>query len=110
MSNGDHPIERRTKQKPYSGDDKRLCPYQGCDKPTEAADKAVKKVFNILGVDVDDPKQVEQFREGLRFGESLHAMANKSMMTVVVVVSAALVGATFIGLAVKLKIFITGAN
>ena len=110
MHNSKHPVERRVEDKLYPGPDKRLCPYQGCDKPNEAADKAVKKVFSILGVDVDDAKDVEHFREGLRFGESLHKMANKSMMTIVVVVSAALVTATFIGLAVKLKLFINGGG
>ena len=34
------------------------------------ADKSVKKVFAILGVDIDDPQQVEEFREDLRFGKS----------------------------------------
>ena len=34
-----------------------------CPHVAEAADTAVKKVFAILGVDVDVPKEVEQFRE-----------------------------------------------
>jgi hypothetical protein len=34
----------------------------------EAADRAVKKVFAILGVNIDEPKEVEDFREDLRFG------------------------------------------
>ena len=39
-----------------------------CDNPTcqDAADRAVKKVFAILGVDVDKPESVEEFREDLR--------------------------------------------
>ena len=110
MHNSDHPVERRTRDVLYHGPEKRLCPFEGCSKPDQAAHSAVKQVFNILGVDVDDPKQVEQFREGLRFGESLHKMANRSMMTIVVVVSAALVGATFVGLAIKLKLLINGGG
>ena len=38
----------------------------------EAADRAVKKVFAILGVDVDKPDSVEEFREDLRFGKRLY--------------------------------------
>ena len=39
------------------GEDKgpgaRVCPALDCNRPDLAADKAVKKVFGILGVDVD---------------------------------------------------------
>ena len=45
-------------------------PPEHCPHAAEAADTAVKKVFAILGVDVDVPKEVEQFRENLRFGIS----------------------------------------
>lgn len=42
-----------------------------CTQANEAADAAVKKVFAILGIDIDDPKQVEEFRQDLRFAGSL---------------------------------------
>ena len=45
----------------------------------EAADRAVKKVFAILGVDVDKPESVEEFREDLRFGRKLRKLADKSL-------------------------------
>ena len=44
-----------------------------CNNPNcqEAADRAVKKVFAILGVDIDRPESVEEFREDLRFGKRM---------------------------------------
>ena len=51
------------------GDEKqKVCTLapEHCPHVAEAADTAVKKVFAILGVDVDVPKEVEQFRENLR--------------------------------------------
>ena len=33
-----------------------------------AADRAVKRVFSILGVDIDRPESIEEFRADLRFG------------------------------------------
>jgi hypothetical protein len=82
------------------------CPAADCKKPEDAADHAVKKVFGILGVDVDNPKEVEQFRKGLRFGEAMHKYANKGMMTVVVVMSTAVVLATLAGMAYKISCLI----
>ena len=42
-----------------------------CPQSKEAADQAVRKVFAILGVDIDKPESVEEFREDLRFGKKL---------------------------------------
>lgn len=42
-----------------------------CPQSVEAADHAVRKVFSILGVDIDKPESVEEFREDLRFGKRL---------------------------------------
>jgi hypothetical protein len=46
----------------------------------EAADRAVKKVFAILGVDVDKPESVENFREDLRFGRKLRKAADHGFL------------------------------
>lgn len=54
-----------------------------CPHVAEAADTAVKKVFAILGVDVDVPKEVEQFRENLRFGASMRRAADKGMLAII---------------------------
>lgn len=48
-----------------------------------AADAAVKKVFAILGVDVDVPKEVAEFQAGLRFSMSIHKAASAGALAVV---------------------------
>ena len=45
----------------------------------DAADRAVKKVFAILGVDIDKPESVEEFREDLRFGRKLRKASDHGM-------------------------------
>ena len=54
-----------------------------CPQVSEAADAAVKKVFAILGVNVDVPKEVEEFRENLRFGASLKKGADRGWLVLV---------------------------
>jgi len=66
-------------------EEKQACslPPEYCPHAAEAADTAVKKVFAILGVDVDVPKEVEQFRENLRFGASMRRAADKGMLAII---------------------------
>lgn len=45
--------------------------------PHVIAKAAVKEVFYMLGVDVDDPKQVEAFRRDIRFSGDLRRSAAK---------------------------------
>lgn len=49
------------------------CPVEisRCPHALESAEIAVKKVFAILGVDVDVPKEVKEFQENLRFSADL---------------------------------------
>jgi hypothetical protein len=56
-----------------------------CNNPQcqEAADRAVKKVFAILGVDVDKPESVEEFREDLRFGRRMRRAADHGFLALV---------------------------
>lgn len=61
------------------------CPLAG-----DAADQAVRKVFAILGVDIDKPESVEEFREDLRFGKRLRKAADHGTMV--------LTGAVIMGL------------
>jgi hypothetical protein len=42
----------------------------------QAAREAVKEVFEKLGVDTDDPKSVEEFREDIRFSRSIRKKAD----------------------------------
>lgn len=37
-----------------------------CPRAREVADEAVRRVFAILGVDIDDPEKVEEFRMDVR--------------------------------------------
>lgn len=65
-----------------------------CPLSEAAAKSAVKQVFAILGVDVDDPKDVEEFRKDLRFGQSMRRASDKGVLAVVSLV--------FVGLAVSI--------
>ena len=56
----------------------------------DAADRAVKKVFAILGVDIDKPESVEEFRADLRFGKRMRKAADHGFL--------ALVGLVVVGL------------
>lgn len=49
----------------------------------EAADLAVKNVFAILGVDIDKPESVEEFREDLRFGKRLRRASDHGFLAFV---------------------------
>lgn len=54
-----------------------------CPQSVEAADHAVKKVFAILGVDIDKPESVEEFREDLRFGKRLRRASDHGQLVMV---------------------------
>lgn len=77
-------------------------PPEYCPHVKEAADEAVKKVFAILGVDIDVPREVEQFRENLRFGASMRRAADKGMLTVIGVLVTAMLAALWAGIVSKL--------
>ena len=54
------------------------CPYARL-----VADAAVKKTLAILGVDIDSPESVEQFRISLRFGDRMRKAADKGFLVFV---------------------------
>lgn len=68
-----------------------------CPHAEESARRAVKMAFAILGVNVDEPKEVEEFRENLRFGASMRRAADKGWMAVVGVVAVGLASAAWVG-------------
>ena len=68
----------------------------------DVADRAVKKVFAILGVDIDKPESIEEFREDLRFGRKMRRAADHSMMAVVGTVAVGLCIAVWTGFSAKL--------
>jgi len=49
----------------------------------QAVDMAVKKAFGHLGVDVDDPKDLQVFRDDLRFGGVFRSAATKSFYALI---------------------------
>lgn len=76
------------------------CPHeQQRQYDAEIARAAVKEVFAILGVDVDDPEKVEEFRKDLRFGGDMRRMRDKGVLTIIGVfftaVGVAVVGVVF---------------
>lgn len=73
----------------------------GCEQAEKAADAAVKKVFAILGVDVDKPESVEEFREDLRFGRRLRRASDRGWLAVTALV--------FVGAAMAMWAGITGS-
>ena len=77
--------------------------HEQCDNPTcqEAADRAVKKVFAILGVDVDKPESVEEFREDLRFGKRMRKAADHGLLAMMGVIAAAAMAAAWAGIVSK---------
>lgn len=68
-----------------------------------AADRAVKKVFAILGVDIDRPESIEEFRADLRFGRKLRKIADHGTLAFIGVVAAALAAAIWAGVVSKLS-------
>lgn len=68
----------------------------------EAADRAVKKVFVILGVDVDKPESVEEFRADLRFGKKLRKAADHGFLVLIGLVVIAISAALWAGVVAKL--------
>ncbi len=79
-----------------------LTDAQECPHAEKAAQLAVKKVFAILGVDVDVPKDVEEFRENLRFGASMRRAADKGMFAIVAFVAVACVAVMWTGIVTKI--------
>jgi len=75
---------------------------RNCEFANAAADKAVKKTFAILGVDVEDPKQVSEFQESLRFGDKLRKAADHGVIVLVGVLAVALATALWLGVKAKI--------
>jgi hypothetical protein len=70
---------------------------------TEIADRAVKKTFAILGVDIDKPESVEEFRQDLRFGKRLRKIADHGTLAFFGAVAVAVAAALWIGITQSIK-------
>lgn len=82
--------------------ERELCHHAG-QASEDAADSAVKKVFAILGVDIDRPESVEEFRADLRFGRKLRKIADQGTLAFIGVVAAALAAAVWAGIVSKIN-------
>ena len=69
----------------------------------EAADKAVAKTFAILGVDVNDPANVEEFRQDLRFSARMRQAVDKGMIAATGAIFVAIAAALWAGIAGKVS-------
>lgn len=69
----------------------------------KAADKAVQKVFAILGVDINKPESVEEFREDLRFGKKLRKLADHGVFVLVALLFTGLAWAAFDGVIYRFR-------
>lgn len=76
-------------------DEDSLCENKAC---RDLANHAVKKTFAILGVDIDRPESVEEFREDLRFGRKLRKAADHGVLAMVGFIFVAIAAATWIGI------------
>jgi hypothetical protein len=65
---------------------------------SEIADRAVKKTFAILGVNIDNPESVEEFRQDLRFGKRLRKIADHGTLAFFAAIAVAIVAALWIGI------------
>ncbi len=67
-----------------------------------AADHAVKKTFAILGVNVDDPESIEEFRQDLRFGKRMRKMSDHGQLALAAMFFIGLGWAVFEGIRTKM--------
>lgn len=76
-----------------------------CPAAAAVAKEAVRQTFAILGVDVDEPKEVEEFRRDLRFGQSMRKMAERGQIAMVTVLVGGLMAAVWAGVKVNFSRF-----
>lgn len=62
----------------------------------------MRETFAILGVDIDKPESVEEFREDLRFGKKLRKAADHGFLAMVSALFVAILAVGWIGLQIKL--------
>ena len=74
-----------------------------CKYSEDAADRAVKKVFSVFGVDVDDPKQVADFQQDIIFGRKARAMADKGLFAIIGAISVGVAYAAYRGIVASIK-------
>ena len=71
---------------------------EDCPHALESAELAVKKVFAILGVNIDIPREVEEFRENLRFGATMRKATDRGILAIAAAVGVAILAAIWSGI------------
>lgn len=74
---------------------------KSCEHADDAAEKAVKKTFAILGVDIESPKEVAEFQQSLRFSDKLRKTADKGIFAFIITVAGLMGTALWLGLRIK---------
>lgn len=72
-----------------------------CPQAIAAADHAVRQVFAIVGVNVDDPEKVENFREELRFGRMVKRVSDRTFTAIVITIVTISIGAILYKLGIR---------
>jgi len=72
------------------------------DAVSDAAKMAVRDTFALLGVNIDDPRQVEEFRMDLRFGGEMRSLVGKGKVAIITTAAALLFAALMAGLKIKI--------
>lgn len=72
------------------------------DSDEDVADRAVRKVFAILGVDIDKPDSVSEFQADIRFGRSMRKAADHGILAFIGIVAVAVAAALWAGIGAKL--------
>ena len=68
----------------------------------DAADKAVAKTFAILGVDINNPGEVEDFRMDLRFTGRMRAAMDRGWLAFATALGLAVAAALWAGIVGKI--------
>lgn len=91
---------RRRRHQAHCGLD---CQQSAASLMNGAADKAVKDVFAILGVDISNPESIEDFRASLRFVRQTHRVVGHGILAFIAIVAAALATVVWSGLAALIR-------
>lgn len=69
-----------------------------------AASKAIREVFATMGVDVNDPQQMESFRRDFRFAGDMRKTASHGMIALVGALAAAIGGMLWVSFTQLVKL------
>ena len=76
---------------------------KNCSFASESAKQAVKETFAILGVDINNPAEVEEFRKSLRFGDTLRKATDRGLFALAVLIASMGAAALWTGVVAKIK-------